>query len=69
MRKRFCGAKHWRSVNAPQKVKLSEGSRADCVAIERTSEAKCPQGAARSHFDNLGVREWCAVNYAARILA
>ena len=51
--KRFCGAKHWRSVNAPQKVKLSEGSRADCVAIERTSEAKCPQGAARSLFDNL----------------
>ena len=35
--------------NAPQKrVSVSEGTRADCEAIERTSEAKCPQGAALS---------------------
>ena len=25
---------------------VSEGTRADCEAIERTSEAKCPQGGA-----------------------
>ena len=34
--------------NAPKKAQLSEGSRADCAAIERTSVAKCPQGAART---------------------
>ena len=37
-----------RPRDAPKKAKLSEGSRADCEAIERTSEAKCPQGAARN---------------------
>ena len=26
---------------------VSEGTRADCGAIERTSEAKCPQGGAK----------------------
>ena len=35
-------------ADVPKKAKLSEGSRADCEAIERTSEAKCPQGAALS---------------------
>ena len=34
-------------IHAPKKAKLSEGSRADCAAIERTSEAKWPQGTAR----------------------
>ena len=40
--------------DAPQKAKLSEGSRADCAAIERTSEAKWPQGAAPTHRSGKG---------------
>ena len=38
-------------ADVPRKAELSEGSRADCEAIERTSEAKCPQGAALSDLD------------------
>ena len=40
--------------HVPKKAKLSEGSRADCGAIERTSEAKWPQGAARGHGSRAG---------------
>ena len=56
-----CEAQAWhRWRNAPQKAELSEGSRARSEATERTSEAKCPQGAAckrqrlRRHFANSG---------------
>ena len=45
---RMCWAGNAAAGDVPKKAKLSEGSRADCAAIERTSEAKWPQGATPS---------------------